>query len=66
MWSGFWGKIIRINLSKEKVEFESVSEDTFKKYLSGSGLAAKILYEELDDSLEPLHPDSPALLSMFY
>jgi len=51
--------LIRVNLSEKRIEVENVSEETFKKYLSGSGLAAKILYEEFDNTLEPLHPDSP-------
>jgi len=59
MGFGGCGKIIRVNLSEEKIEIENISEDVFEKYLSGSGLAAKILYEEFNPALEPLHPSSP-------
>ena len=56
---GSWGKIIWIDLGKGKTEIKSINEDIFEKYLSGSGLAAKILYEEFNSSLEAIHPNSP-------
>ncbi|MBA7468026.1 hypothetical protein ES707_03267 [subsurface metagenome] len=56
---GFCGKLIRVDLSSKRVTVESLNEESFRKYLSGSGLAAKILYEEFDNTLEPLHPEVP-------
>jgi len=59
MGLGFCGKLIRVDLSSKRVTVESLNEESFRKYLSGSGLAAKILYEEFDNTLEPLHPEVP-------
>jgi len=59
---GFCGKLIRVDLSSKRVRAESLNEESFRKYLSGSGLAAKILYEEFDNTLEPLHPEVPLAL----
>jgi len=59
MGLGFYGKLIRVDLSSKRVTVESLNEESFRKYLSGSGLAAKILYEEFDNTLEPLHPEVP-------
>ncbi len=56
---GACGKLIRVDLSSKRVRAESLNEESFRRYLSGSGLAAKILYEEFDNTLEPFHPEIP-------
>jgi len=54
-------RIIHINLTKKTISVQKLEEDLFKNYLGGSGLAAKLLYDELQTDLSPLHPDSPLL-----
>ncbi|MFQ6066792.1 MAG: aldehyde ferredoxin oxidoreductase family protein [bacterium] len=56
---GFCGKIIRVELSKGKVNIESLGKSIFRDYLSGSGIAAKILTEEYDNSWDPFDANSP-------
>lgn len=55
------GKLLRVDLSSGALRFESISEADVRRYLLGSGLAAKIYYQEMDPGLDPLHPDSPLL-----
>ena len=55
------GRILRIDLSRQQHEIEPISEADARQYLLGSGLAAKIYYEEMDPSLDPLDPASPLL-----
>jgi len=55
-------KLIYVSLTDGKIKIENMGEDILKSYLLGSGLAVKILYDEFDNSLEPLHPDSPLVI----
>ena len=55
------GKLLRVDLGSGPLRFESISEADVRRYLLGSGLAARIYYEEMDPGLDPLHPDSPLL-----
>ncbi|MEM3561934.1 MAG: aldehyde ferredoxin oxidoreductase family protein [Candidatus Jordarchaeaceae archaeon] len=55
---GYLGKILRVDLSKGKIKTEDFKEDIQKKYLGGSGLAAKILYDELKPGIDPLGPEN--------
>ncbi|MCC5912070.1 MAG: aldehyde ferredoxin oxidoreductase family protein [Clostridiaceae bacterium] len=61
MLGGYFGKIINIDLTEEKVEIEELDEKLLKKYLGGSGLATKILYDETDGDTEPLGPENPLI-----
>ena len=51
---GYHGRILRVNLSNEKVSVESQSETDMRKYLGGRGLAAKILFDEVKPHIDPL------------
>jgi aldehyde:ferredoxin oxidoreductase len=51
---GYMGKILRVNLSKGTVSKDALSEADAKKYLGGRGLAAKILFNELEPGIDPL------------
>lgn len=55
------GKLLRADLGAGTLRFESISEADVRSYLLGSGLAARIYYQEMDPGLDPLHPDSPLL-----
>jgi len=54
-------KIINVDLTKDTISIQELGEYLFRDYLGGSGLAAKLLYDELQPNLSPLHPDSPLL-----
>lgn len=54
-------KMIYLDLTKSTISIQKIEESLFRKYLGGSGLAAKLLYDELLTELPPLHPDSPLL-----
>ena len=55
---GYLEKILRVNLSGGKITIEKLKEETQKKYLGGSGLAARILYDELKPGIDPLGPEN--------
>jgi len=61
MLGGYMGKVLRINLSKKKYEIEELSDTLVKKYIGGSGLAAKLLYDLTNGATDPLSEDNPLI-----
>ena len=55
------GKLLRIDLTSGAHRVDPISDADVRRYLLGSGLAAKIYYEEMDPSLDALDPASPVL-----
>ncbi|MGQ9719419.1 MAG: aldehyde ferredoxin oxidoreductase family protein [Nitrososphaerales archaeon] len=58
MSGGYKDRIIRVNLTKPRVSIETLKEEHKRKFLGGSGLAAKTLYDELDPKTDPLSPEN--------
>ncbi|MHA1907167.1 MAG: aldehyde ferredoxin oxidoreductase C-terminal domain-containing protein, partial [Candidatus Thorarchaeota archaeon] len=48
------GKILRINLTTGSITEEFPDEETLRKYLGGSGLATKYLFDETKPGIDPL------------
>lgn len=55
---GYAGKILRADLSKGRVETQALDEGLAKKFIGGSGLAAKILFDETGPETDPLGPEN--------
>lgn len=55
---GYMKKILRIDLNTMKVKVDQLDNEIAEKYIGGSGLGAKILYDETSDDLDPLGPDN--------
>ena len=55
---GYAGKILRVDLSKGLVETQALDEGLAKKFIGGSGLAARILYDETGPETDPLGPEN--------
>lgn len=55
---GYSGKIVRVDLTKGKIKFDTISEEFCEKYIGGYGFAAKILWDELKPKTDPLGPDN--------
>lgn len=49
---GSTGKILRVDLSQGRVWDEALDEATLRKYLGGTGLGMKYLFEEVDPKLD--------------
>jgi Aldehyde:ferredoxin oxidoreductase len=58
----YLGKILRIDLSKNKISEEKLNEKDAIKFIGGKGLGAKILFDEIDPRIDPLSPDNPLIL----
>ena len=62
MLKGYHGKIIRIDLDTGKIRVEKIDKEILKKYIGGSGLASKYLYEETDHETDPLGSENRLIL----
>ena len=58
---GYLGRILRLDLSRGTISEEALNEDYARRFIGGSGLAARYLYDVLDASTDPLGPDNPLL-----
>ncbi len=53
---GWWGRILRVDLSRKKYWVQELNGEVYKKYIGGRGLAVKILWDELPPGIDPLSP----------
>lgn len=56
--NGYVGKTLMINLTTGDFSVQTFEEKFLRKYLGGSGLAAKLLYDMTDETTDPLGPDN--------
>ena len=55
---GYSGKFIRVDLTEGRITEEIVDEVTLRKYLGGTGIGAKYLYEEVPPNVGWSHPEN--------
>ena len=55
---GFAGKILRVDLTQERIWDEPLDEATARAYVGGIGLGAKILYDEVPPGIEWSDPEN--------
>lgn len=55
---GYWGKILRVDLSTGKVSTQEFDEAFARKWLGGVGFGVKLLYDEIPAGADPLGPDN--------
>lgn len=53
---GYAGKQLRISLTEGKIREEELDPKVLRKYLGGSGYGVKVLYDELEEGIDPLGP----------
>jgi aldehyde:ferredoxin oxidoreductase len=56
--NGWMGKILRVDLSDASFEVEDLDLDLAKDFVGGRGLASKMLYDEVDPTIDALDPDN--------
>jgi aldehyde:ferredoxin oxidoreductase len=54
-------KILRVDLTKRKVQIEKISYDTIVRFIGGVGIGTKILWEEIDEYVHPFSPENPLI-----
>ena len=51
---GYWGKLLRVDLTNSRFSVEDIPEKVFEQLLGGAALGAKILLEETEANVDPL------------
>lgn len=54
-------RLLHVDLSSRHWRVEELNEELYQLYLGGSGIASKILYEELDVNASATAPESPII-----
>jgi aldehyde:ferredoxin oxidoreductase len=58
----YTGKLLRVDLSKGRITDETIDAATMRTFVGGSGLGAKILYDEVPPGVEWDHPDNRLII----
>ena len=58
MKGGYCGKILFVELSEGKIEELKPSEQTYRKFIGGTGLGVRFLYEKMKPGSDPLGSDN--------
>lgn len=60
-YKGYAGKLLRVNLTKARVQDEPLTNTLVEQYIGGAGLAARILYDELQPGIDPFSPENKVI-----
>ena len=58
MGKGFWGRILRVNLSNGNIGIDDYDEKFYRTYLGGRGIIAHYLLKEVPPRCDALGPDN--------
>ena len=58
---GYTGKILRVELSSRSLWDEPLNEGWSRAFVGGSGLAARYLWDIVDDPIDPTAPEAPLI-----
>jgi aldehyde:ferredoxin oxidoreductase len=61
---GYAGKILRVDLSRNKITIEELDSKFCRKYLGGAGFIAYFLYKEIKPGIDPLGPDNKLIFAI--
>ncbi len=60
---GYSDKILRVNLSNDKISIEHPEEIFYRKYIGGEGFVAYYLLKELKPNIDPLGPENKLIFA---
>ncbi|NLD50351.1 MAG: aldehyde ferredoxin oxidoreductase family protein [Clostridiaceae bacterium] len=60
---GFWGKLVRVNLSTREITNEELSEKFFRTYYGGAAVIGYFLLKELPKGIDPLGPENKLIFA---
>jgi aldehyde:ferredoxin oxidoreductase len=55
---GYQGKVLFVDLTTGSIKGKNLSEKTYRQFVGGQGLAARILYEQMKPKADALGPDN--------
>ncbi|MCS7096177.1 MAG: aldehyde ferredoxin oxidoreductase family protein [Nitrososphaerota archaeon] len=64
IFSGYMGKILRIDLTRCKWTAEPLRKDLAENFIGGRGFGIKILFDELEKGIGPLSPENKLIITV--
>lgn len=61
---GYNGRILRVDLTEEKITVEEPGEDFYRRYLGGRGFIAATLLQEVPKGADPLGPENKLIFAL--
>ena len=61
---GYNGKILRVNLSENRLSTENIDDAFCRKYIGGAGFIAYFLLKELKKGIDPLGPENKLIFAL--
>ncbi|MBD3195192.1 MAG: aldehyde ferredoxin oxidoreductase [Candidatus Lokiarchaeota archaeon] len=61
---GYFGKLLKIDLTQKSTEILDLDEQELRSYLGGTSLAAKLMYDDIDPDIDPLSAENPLVFSV--
>jgi aldehyde:ferredoxin oxidoreductase len=61
---GYNGKVLRVDLTREKMVIEKIDETFCRKYLGGAGFIAHYLLAEVNQGIDPLGPENKLIFAL--
>jgi aldehyde:ferredoxin oxidoreductase len=61
MLGGYMGRFLRVDLTTRRIADETIPEATLRAYIGGSGLGARLLFDETTRTTDPLGPENRLL-----
>ncbi len=58
VFGGYMGKIAFVDLSRSEAKLRDVSPSDLRLFIGGSGLASKIIYDNVPPNIDPFDPDN--------
>ena len=58
---GYLGQILRVDLTQQRTWIEPLNADYAARFLGGSGLGARYLWDYVTADTDPLGPDNPLI-----
>jgi aldehyde:ferredoxin oxidoreductase len=58
MLGGYMGRFLRVDLTAGRITDETIPEPTLRAYIGGSGLGARLLFDETTRANDPLAPEN--------
>ena len=52
-------RLLRVDLDHQRMETQVFDEQLVRKFIGGSGIASKIIWDETGSTTEPLSPENP-------
>jgi len=63
MLGGYTGKLLQVDLTKNKIVEKSLSPEMIKAFIGGRGFGIKILFDEVKPRIDPLSPENKIIIT---